>query len=156
MSSDRFGGRAGLIAHFSSTKSVIFICDFLLDLAVFKDPESGFEPQNERILVAWMVQTSVCRFLEDPANCRIPIAIWVWPKQLTHGQTHARTEHGVFFPGTERRHNAIFQIRPLGVSFPSENGRRAANFPPLELKGKLAAAASPTVGSRRLWEVFIF
>ena len=128
-SKGRFGGRAGPIAHFSSTKSVIFICDFLLDLAVFKDPESGFEPQNERILVAWMVQTSVCRFLEDPANRAIIIAITIMAGAIyarTHTHTHGRTEHGVFFPGKERRYNANFQIRPLGVSFPSENGRLAA------------------------------
>ena len=99
MSSDRFGGRAGQIAHFSSTKSVIFICDFLLDLAVFKDPESCFEPQNERVLGLGRVQYIVRRLLADPANFAVKINLLASPEQMLHAGTHGRTERLCFGPG---------------------------------------------------------
>ena len=76
-----------------------------------------------------MVQTSVCRFLEDPANRAIIIAISVWRKQLTDARTHT-DRHGrntAFFSRVKR--GGTTQIFKLGRSASRFLRRMAAERP---------------------------
>ena len=84
-------------------------------MAVFKDPESGFEPQNERILGLGRVQYSVRRLLADPANSAFKFDLLGPPEQMLHGRTHGRDGY-VLDPGIEST-KSRFQIRPLRCSF---------------------------------------